>query len=162
MRCVVVGLGVLAAIVVGARIYSHGPIASDYIVFIELPEIIEEAASEVGARVTYAGTAVPDTVPLEPSFKIKLHLKKAFSAIALEKTQDEYAEAYSITHSETKLSLKCIFRGLGDQVIGIALEPAGKEPAFLLQFKSALQRRLPAYAISSLPSNKSLERTREG
>ena len=154
-------LAALILVVVGAAIYAHGPIVSEYVVFIELPELVEEMAAQADANVTNVRTAVSASVPLSASTRSKLVLKRTLARIGLGMAQVEYAETYVLATSAPNLSVSCTFRGLGDQVIGIALQQHGAGEQLLRRVEAALTQRLPAYEISVLPANTLLERTRD-
>jgi hypothetical protein len=161
VRRLVFALVIGSILFVGAAFFARGPMLPDYVVFIQLPEIVQAAAAEVGATVTGHQAADPRSVPIQWSLKAKLALKGGFSAIGLGQGADEYAETYAVRKTGTNTSLECTFRGRGDQVIGITLHQGGDESTFLTGFNAALQKQLPTYAISIVPPNKSLERTHE-
>jgi hypothetical protein len=162
MRRLVFALAAVAFLLAGAGLYARGPIVSEYVVFIQLPELVDEAAVEAGVKVTGVRAANPNSVPLRLAPKLKLILKEAFAAVGVLMPQDESAETYTLATSGTNLSVSCTFRGLGDQIVGIALQESGVGESFIGRFETALKKRLPEYAVSVLPPNTSLERTREG
>jgi hypothetical protein len=160
MRRVVIVLAPVAMLFASAAFYSRGPIIPDHVVYIQVPELVDEAANQVGAKVTDVRKAEPGSVPLQFSLEAKRILKVVSAAIGAGLTEGEYAETYTVMQTGTNLSLKCTFRARGDQVIGIALEQIGNAESFFARFKPAFQQRFPGYAVSILPPNKSLERTR--
>jgi hypothetical protein len=161
MRRVVLTLALLAILLAGAAFYARGPIVPEHLVFIQLPEVIEETANQVGARVSGERKAEPGSVPLPFAVKLKLTLKEAFAAVGIGQEADQYATTYMVVGTGTNVSLGCTFRGRGDQIIAIALTPSGKDGSLLARFKAALQKRLPTYSFTILPPDESMERTRE-
>lgn len=102
-------LAAVAFIVIAAAFFARGPIGSESVVGIQMPELVAELATATQSRVARESEIEVGAVRLSAMLEAKRILKTLFAEAGLAVKQEEFGEAYTFERPSSRLALRYSF-----------------------------------------------------